>query len=161
MKYAEEWEAINQARRAAPVNVVGLATALGIRVYETFLDPQVSGVLKAENGGYSIAVNAGHPTTRQRFTVAHELGHYMLHRNLIGEGISDSVAYRSANSGQYFNQRIGPSEETEANRFAANLLMPRELLTPSATDGVNTGDLARLFGVSEQAMAIRLNRPHP
>lgn len=44
---------------------------------------------------FLITVAANDPLTRQRFTLAHELGHYMLHRTLIGDGLDDDRAYRS------------------------------------------------------------------
>lgn len=113
------------------------------------------------NDHFLITVNAIDPPTRQRFTTAHELGHYMLHRDRIGDGIADDRAYRSTSSGRYHNTRIGPREETQANTFAANLLMPYELIEKLKADGITTPHaLADRLQVSEQAMCIRLNVPY-
>ena len=88
----------------------------------------------------------------------------MLHRELVGDGLDDDKAYRSSEAGKYNNKRIGMKEETEANKFAANLLMPVELVRlewdkrgNSAEDSV-IEDMAKLFKVSKQTMAIRLGK---
>ena len=88
--------------------------------------------------------------------MAHELGHYLLHAHLIGEGVDDDPAYRSTPDGRFFNQNIGRTEETEANRFAASLLMPKSLLTNMDINHRNVADIARVFQVSSVAMKIRL-----
>jgi Zn-dependent peptidase ImmA (M78 family) len=111
------------------------------------------------DGGYLITVNAIDSLTRQRFTTAHELGHYMLHRDRIGDGIADDRAYRSTSSSKYRNTRIGPRQETQANTFAANVLMPFDLIERLKREGYSTpGELAKRLAVSEQAMSIRLSR---
>ena len=48
-----------------------------------------------DGDGYRIVVNSGHNRVRRRFTAAHELGHYVYHRDLIGDGIYDDAAYRT------------------------------------------------------------------
>ncbi len=148
---------INEFRQSAPVDVEGLARALGIDVHYAYLDDQISGQIeRGEDGAYRISVNANDAPTRQRFTIAHELGHYVYHRPLIGNGVDDDRAYRSTNVGMYYNMQIGPAEETEANRFAAALLMPKEKISEFKQHGLDTDALAKQFGVSLQAMKIRL-----
>ena len=156
----EQLELINSFRKTAPVNVEGLAKALGISVRRPFLPEDVSGMIEKAGGdaGYMISVNAGDPLSRQRFTIAHELGHFMLHRHLLGDGIDEDRAYRSLPNGKYRNTRIGAAEETEANKFAANLLMPYELIERlKQTENLTSPpELAKRLVVSEQAMSIRL-----
>lgn len=152
---------IRSAQRYAPVDVEMLAKSLGVRVNYSFLPSGISGELVSENGGFAINVNASDPPTRQRFTLAHELGHFVRHRDLIGTGIDDDRAYRSTNVGRYFNTRIGPREETEANKFAANLLMPWHLIEDMQKDGLTRAQMASRLGVSEHAMAIRLGETYP
>jgi Zn-dependent peptidase ImmA (M78 family) len=150
------WQIINHFRSGIPVDVEGLALALGISVKTPFLPDNVSGMIrKRGEDDYEISVNATHPETRQRFTIAHELGHFVLHRSLMGDGNVDDRAYRSDGSIQ--NNRIGPAQEQEANQFAANLLMPMEGIKKfrSRAKG-DIGALARMFNVSEGAMKIRL-----
>lgn len=163
MKLSEQLETINEFRKAPPVDVDGLAAAIGVPVHRAFLEEEISGMIeRTKSGGYQIIVNALHPRTRQRFTVAHELGHYMLHRKLIGDGVDDNRAYRSTDAGKYHNTDIGPDEETQANRFAANVLMPYDLIEELKGRGlVRPSDLASELGVSEHAMCIRLGVPYP
>lgn len=157
----EEWKILVDARDSAPVKVNDIPLKLGIDLRFAYLGAHISGMLEKMGSSYRITVNAGDPHTRKRFTLAHELGHYMLHRHLIDEGIDDDRAYRSTDKGKYHNTQIGPSEETKANKFAANLLMPRDLinlemdkLSGNKNDKIRA--MAKKFEVSEQSMAIRL-----
>ncbi len=148
------WQAIQHFRSSIPVDVEGLALALGISVNRPFLPDNISGMIrKTGEDDYEISVNAQHSETRQRFTIAHELGHFVLHRSLLGDGNVDDCAYRS--DGSVKNNRIGPREEQEANQFAANLLMPSEFVK-KYKHKFSPEDLAAKFKVSKGAMRIRL-----
>lgn len=151
-------EAIRRAQVDYPVNLFGMCEDLGIRHNVTWLDSDVSGELvPLPDGNYEINVNAADSIGRQRFTTAHELGHFAMHRHLIGQGIDDDRAYRSTKVGRYYNTAIGPREETEANRFASNLLMPSHLMERAKQQGLTTPrQLAEAFMVSLPAMRIRL-----
>ena len=167
MKIAEQWETLTRAQSNVPVDVFSLPNKLGINFKEAHLVDGISGMLEKTASTFLITINAPDPLTRKRFTLAHELGHYMLHRHLVGDGLDDDKAYRSTNLGKYHNTLIGPAEETEANKFAANLLMPRHLINselkkrkgtePNVDDEV-IHEMATLFAVSEQAMSIRLGK---
>lgn len=150
------WSTVAHFRSSLPVDVKGLALALGIQVREAFLKSNVSGLIKKlPSGQFEIEVNATHPETRQRFTIAHEIGHYVLHRSLMGDGNVDDCAYRS--DGSFVNNTIGPFEETEANKFAANLLMPMEQINKLRESGItDPSKLAQKLNVSEAAIKIRL-----
>lgn len=141
----------------APIPVIAIANELGIKVYRTNdFDDRISGLIQKDElhggeSGYAIYTNAHHPPTRRRFTIAHEIGHFMLHKELIGDGITDDGLYRS---------RLRGGFESEANRFAANLLMPRKLVWEFVEQGVDTvEELAEKFNVSKSAMSIRLGVP--
>jgi Zn-dependent peptidase ImmA (M78 family) len=82
---------------------------------------------------------------RKRFTVAHELAHYLLHRHLFAAELVDDALYRSG---------LSTPIEAQAKAFAAELLMPWHLLMPVIDKP--TSELAKIFEVSEQAMKIRL-----
>lgn len=84
----------------------------------------------------------------------------MLHRHLIGDGIDDDRAYRSTNVGKYHNMSIGPEEETEANRFAAGLLMPKESIQKLRAEGMTPIQMAERLQVSAHAMHIKLGVPY-
>ena len=90
---------------------------------------------------------------RQRFTIAHEIAHYLIHRDKIDAGVVDSVLYRS---------KLSSRTEAEANRLAADIVMPRHAVVAAVQDKGGSRsdrvvqDLANAFGVSKQAMAIRV-----
>jgi Zn-dependent peptidase ImmA (M78 family) len=141
---------------SSPVPIERIISEIGLRLDRELLDDDVSGFIeRLSDGSYRIVVNALHPQTRQRFTAAHELGHYIYHRDLLGDGVGDNRAYRAEGTGRT-NANIRPLHERQANSFAANVLMPRHMLTD--VFGQSTLDLANSFGVSQEAMRIRLGR---
>jgi hypothetical protein len=140
---------------AAPVDVTGLAEALGLSVWESEVDlPEgISGKLFRDpysggSEGFSIIVRGSDPYVRKRFTVAHEIAHFVLHRDAIGESLADDELYRSG---------LSTRQEAQANRFAADILMPRRLIVDCIRRfGDDAQTLASVFKVSEAAMRIRL-----
>jgi Zn-dependent peptidase ImmA (M78 family) len=145
-----------------PVNVAVVAKSLGIKVVETSLGDDVSGMLITKGGTITICVEESHPEVRRRFSIAHEIGHHALgHQFEPGEHVHVDrgalVSMRNRLSAEGTDHR-----EIEANQFAACLLMPRamveaELLECGSviSEEVISG-LAKSFKVSEQAMTIRL-----
>jgi Zn-dependent peptidase ImmA (M78 family) len=135
---------------SAPVDVTGIAEALGVAVEFSYdLDEGIAGSIeRTSSNRFLIKVNADHSETRKRFTLAHEIAHYILHRDLIGDGITDDAMYRS---GQ-------PSHvETEANQYAAGILMPAQLIKDQWRRGVKSYvEMANKFGVSSKAAEIRM-----
>ena len=162
INFVEQWKIVGEAQNSVPVDVEALPERFGIQYKKAFLPKNISGMLERVGESFLITVSASDPHTRQRFTLAHELGHYLLHRKLIGEGVDDDRAYRSTEGGKYHNTLIGPREETQANRFAANLLMPRLLINQEWSRRGNDKsqktirEMASLFIVSNQTMAISL-----
>lgn len=102
-----------------PIQLGAIAKELGIKILSSTLQNDISGEIREINGEVIIKVNRHDAKTRQRFTVAHELAHFFLHRHLLKDGIVDDVLYRSS----YSN-----SIEQEANRLAADILMPIHIL---------------------------------
>ncbi|MEW6534569.1 MAG: ImmA/IrrE family metallo-endopeptidase [Candidatus Auribacterota bacterium] len=158
---------INEYRKSIPVDLRGLLKELGIDLMFSNLDNDISGIIESVGKTYRIIVNESHSETRQRFTIAHELGHYVFHRNLIGNGIYDNKAYRCSYPNQYNNPNINSVHETEANKFAVSLLIPNDELerNKAITNHLETHEqvrrLAEKFNVSKQAMAIRLDVNYP
>ncbi len=153
---------INEYKKQIPVDVEELAKALGIEVNYAHLGNDVSGMIeRIKDKNYLITINADDPKTRQRFTLAHELGHFVYHKDKMGDGIDDDRIYRSTNVGKHHNTRIGANEETQANKFAANLLMPWSLISDLQDKKVTkSDDIAKHLGVSKHAICIRLGIPH-
>ena len=135
------------------VDVIAIANAFGMKVYTvTFTDDDLSGMIRKDEEEYGIYVNRHHAKTRQRFTIAHEIAHFVLHQPLIGDGIVDDALYRSALSNKV---------EAQANRLAADILMPWSLLATEINKGNDDIDeLAEMFNVSTHAMSIRLGFPY-
>ena len=141
-----------------PIDVDFLAEKAGVKLVYDDLDDDVSGFLVKKKGKVFLAVNSNHHPNRQRFSIAHELGHYFLHLNSTSEVFIDkTVYYRNvdSSSGKY-------QQEIEANAFAADLLMPKSMLEKELEklgEELTDMDIYRLanrFGVSQQAMELRL-----
>jgi Zn-dependent peptidase ImmA (M78 family) len=146
-----------------PVPVERLAEEAGALIsYQPFEAQDISGLLyRAAGAAPVIGVNSNNPKVRQRFTIAHELGHLTLHQghDLILERLI-RLNFRDAT-----NSTASDEEEIEANRFAAELLMPQDFLEHALTtllQGRPLSDLelvrrlARRFEVSQSAMEYRL-----
>ncbi|MET0790291.1 MAG: ImmA/IrrE family metallo-endopeptidase [Polyangiaceae bacterium] len=143
--------------RFAPVDVDHLATeVLGAVLRTGAFDGEMDGVLIREPGQTPIiGVNDKLSDVRRRFTVAHELGHLVLH----------SSPYHVDTKIHMRNSLSSTAEsvvEIEANQFAANLLMPDWMLNASLEEEPaqdledRTPALAVAYGVSVQAMTLRL-----
>lgn len=140
---------------STPVPIEAIIAEIGLPLVYEPLDDNVSGYIERANGSYKIVVNSNHARTRQRFTAAHELGHYIFHRDLLGEGVGDNRAYRTEGT-RLVNANIRPVHERQANSFAANVLMPRHRLANVGT--LSTATLAQMFEASPESMRIRLGR---
>ena len=154
-------EIIEKYADAVPVPVFQILDELGLGPEFQFLDENISGwIERRPDGTYGVAVNAAHADVRQRFTAAHELGHYIYHRDLLGQGVGDTRAYRAEGT-PLPNSAIRPVHERQANSFAANLLMPRATIAALKAEGVTEPqDLANRLEVSLHAMCIRLGVPY-
>jgi hypothetical protein len=146
---------VREHQNQIPVQTLPIASALGLKVYRVPNWPNdLSGMIRKNvdsPGGFDIFVNESHPEVRRRFTIAHELAHAILHPHLIGDGLTDDALYRSG---------LSNSVEAQANRLAADILMPRDKLNAFLSQGVTSVvELARAFNVSEQSMAIRIGVP--
>lgn len=149
--------AIRKHQQTWPVDVLLIARDLKIKVFKSTGEASLSGKIVRDtqyggDSGYAIFVNATHNNLRQRFTIAHEIAHFILHKDLIGDGLVDDALYRSG---------LSNKEEVAANKLAADILMPWHLINTAMSQGYNTvSALADIFVVSESAMAIRLGVPN-
>jgi Zn-dependent peptidase ImmA (M78 family) len=143
------FETAGRFLETAPVDLNSMAAAVGVRVETLPLGGDVSGKIeRSPDGGFVISLNSHDGHRRRRFTLAHELAHYLLHRDLIGDGITDSAMYRSSLSNEV---------ERQANRFAADLLMPAALVRRFWREGeCSFAGMALRFDVSNEAARIRL-----
>lgn len=160
---------------APPTDVVKVAGILKAEIRYEPTDADVSGALLPKGKTALVAVNSLHAENRQRFTIAHELGHLALHVQDIKQELlhvdrdanfsaSDQPQLQVAKHFRRDNVSASATDgkEIEANQFAAALLMPAKFIVEIANglkiplDGPEIEDLARRFRVSTQAMNYRL-----
>ncbi|OTG44176.1 hypothetical protein B7935_10315 [Streptococcus agalactiae] len=130
--------------------------------FENESDP-VSGFLMYEKNKPVIVLNAGESVRRQRFTLAHELGHLILHWNwLPGEQVSDlnedlfEISYR--NKKDYKKDEM--IRENEADTFAGEFLLPLDSVKDSLKSVSSDSVIATLmedFKVSQSCAYVRVN----
>ncbi|GIM31527.1 ImmA/IrrE family metallo-endopeptidase [Paraclostridium bifermentans] len=107
--------------------------------------------IERNNEKFIISVDSSKPENRQRFSLAHELGHLFLHMKRLDEKYwSNNVIKDSA----YFRYGRG-IEELEANEFAGAFLMPEEEFLDLYHNDYGITDIARRFNVSEPAVYTR------
>ena len=143
-----------------PVPVERIARDEGIKVEYAPLDGELSGLAYIREGITVIGVNSLHASSRQRFTLAHELGHVVLHRPELEKAVHvDKGSLRRDATAAAGVDRL----EIDANAFASELLMPQELLaqalagkTVDLEDDEMIRNLAKRFRVSEAALRFRL-----
>ena len=143
-----------------PIDIEKIAKRRGVKVVSYPLGEDVSGLLSIEHGEGTIGYNKGEPKVRKRFTIAHELGHYELHKDKSDLFVDKQFIYRSTQS------RDTPAKqvmEQEANAFASAILMPTELVRKEVDKiQIDLGNeqaieqLAKIFDVSTTAMSVRI-----
>jgi Zn-dependent peptidase ImmA (M78 family) len=144
-----------------PIDIEKIARGEGARIIRQPLDHDVSGILLRDDSQVLLGVNAAHHLRRQRFTIAHELGHLSLHP---GRPYTVDSTIR-LNWRDDLSSLATDRQEIEANAFAAAVLMPEKLVreaVKSLRPARNTTEsrlidlLARQFDVSTEAMSFRL-----
>jgi len=146
-------------RKQPPVSVEKIAKRLNLKVTFEPFDGDLSGCIVRSKDGATIGVNSLHPENRRRFTIAHEIGHFLLHQ---GEEIIVDRNFRVNLRDAEASKAENP-EEIEANYFAAALLMPEDMLhTDLKGEKLDIEDdeliqrLADRYKVSRQALTYRL-----
>jgi hypothetical protein len=153
----EKVEQISILLNHTPVPIGEVASALGLDVISVTLPSDISGLIRKISPNeerYEIQVNNTDVPVRQRFTVAHEVAHFLIHRHMIGtDGITDSILYRS---------KLSDRNEAEANRLAAAMLLPwdkvrewHQVRYGCAPQAHNLDEIAKAFRVSGLAVGFR------
>ena len=147
---------------APPVPVERIARKLSAHLRFSPLDKELSGMVFVKDDTPIIGVNALHHPNRQRFTIAHECGHLVLHRAQVTKEVHVDKAFPMLMRDAVSAASVDPME-IEANLFAAELLMPAFLLSEylgdtafDIDDDATVTELARRFRVSVSAMRFRL-----
>jgi Zn-dependent peptidase ImmA (M78 family) len=145
-----------------PVAIDVVAQRLSLTMEAAALGENVSGMLVVKGERGAIGYNSAHARVRQRFTISHEIAHYLLHTKKSGKAqlfIDRHVTFRRDE-----NSSAGVDhDEVEANQLGAALLMPRGLVQQEIRrhdldldDEEAISLLAKRFGVSTAAMSNRL-----
>ena len=138
---------------APPVDLRTIVRAHGIEYCEMVDFPDtVDALIIQEGNRVYAAINANQHVHRQRFSLAHELGHYFLHR---GGTVEELVTIDNPPDEEAGAPAKDPNER-EADLFAGELLVPLAMLKLHA--GKHIPDLAKLFLVSEQVASIAVSR---
>ena len=150
-----------------PIEIVRICNDNGLKVFESYLEPDVSGLIVVDEKEWEqygtnqfIVVNLMELAARRRFTIAHELAHFILHRN--GNRL---YAHRDMTNNSGFKN----SMEQEADYFAANILMPEKLIREKVEmlkeevwgkipEFALIREIACAFAVSESAAKVRLKQ---
>lgn len=144
------WELILEAyansQIVPPIDVLVIAKNLGLEVkFGKFKEADVDGAfMRSEK---TIYANEQAPYTRQAFTIAHELGHYLLHED------KDQEKFYRRDMLKFNDDK---EQEQEANWFAAALLMPRRLVSHYCGIYNTVGEISNAFMVSYSAAYWRL-----
>ena len=145
----------NDMMYKAPIDVISLAENYGIKAYGIKTKNEISGAITYEKTKeyFEILVNTNHAKTRQRFTIAHELGHYFLHQEMLkSNDMHIDALYRTT-------EQMDPEtkeKENEVDYFAGALLMNKKLLEKLSKE-YNIEELADIFDVSTSAVAVRMD----
>lgn len=157
---------LRQAMDEDFTDVVDLAHQMGLTVRRPTFCSEIAGSLTHCDGKWSIGVNDQHSANRQRFTIAHEIAHYLMHRDLILKhgpmaGVYDSCKYRQPLVA-LLNPHIEIKHERQASIMAAKTLMSEPKLRRMIDAGMSIFQIADRIGCSVGATKIRfgmLNLP--
>lgn len=133
------------------LDVIQLAQSLGCKVEEVDFDPDTisAKVQKVADGSYLIQVSRRDSAKRQRFSIAHEISHIVLHDD------DEFVEWRKPLSD--YDDPDMLYKEVQANMLASALLMPKELVKKVWGETKDIDDLAEAFNVSRSAAYYRLD----
>lgn len=138
-----------------PVDPIAIAKSFGINVAYDDLPGDVSGALvkTKEMSSPIILVDNSDPDVRKRFTIAHELGHYIFNTAVLNMTDYEKIDYRNSKSSDGQND-----EEVFANNFAAALLMPSTFLAgANLQPGLSRVELATTLKVSLESLNYRIS----
>jgi predicted transcriptional regulator len=145
-------EIVARHMQTVPVDLEKIISALGLVLqYDGSLPPSIAGKIMRDthaHAGFKIVVNSNDNPRRQRFTLAHEIGHYVLHRDLIREDVVDDALYRSS--------ALSEGYERQADQFAGQVLLPAQRVREAWKETKALSVLAQRFNVSDAALRIRL-----
>jgi len=148
-----------------PIDIRKIMEDKNIIIKEINLPDDISGVLDTRGDSPIVLIHKKHDTKRKRFSLAHEFGHYILNSSSRSVHLDRKTFFRSHLSSSGID-----IEEKRANRFAAELLMPTDILLEILQEGMSDlidaeekdslaelKDLANRFNVSIAALTIKIS----
>jgi Zn-dependent peptidase ImmA (M78 family) len=143
-------------KNLAAIPVEQIARERGVKVQSVPLDDELSGMAFVKGGTAVIVVNAAHHPNRRRFTIAHELGHHVLHQTYLCDNVHvDKAILRRVE----LSSDGSDAKEVQANAFAAELLMPECMMRRWSEIDINDetalNSVAKKLGVSPAALTYR------
>ena len=154
-----ELDIVSRYTASAPVDLDAIFRELGVGYREQHIPTGESGWIERDGDYFTVVVNASEGEQRRRFTAAHELSHYLMHRDLMDDGSrmnrhTDRLFDKNADDDDgLFTHR----HEVQANKMAARIIMPAKLVRRKHAEGMSAGEIAKAFKVSRAAMEIRLS----
>lgn len=157
---ASQIEIYDTYKNIFPFKIVEFINELGIKVIAAEMPSYVSGAIRKEEDKYVIYINDSHSITRQRFTLAHELGHFFNDKNYLE---SNEIIDPLKQSQHKILLRIDTlpidpvmkEMDIKANQFAADILMPEEKFIEVWNKKTTPEEVAKFFKVSVEATKIR------
>lgn len=144
-----------------PFKIVEFINELEIIATIAEMPAYVFGAIRKENNKFKIYVNDLYPSTRLRFILAHELCHYFFHKEYLNSNNEIITFTKQAQCRPLFRKDIPEIEpkiremDIEANKFAADLLMPEEKFIEIWNKETAPEQVSKFFGVSVEAAKIR------
>lgn len=143
-----------------PFKIVEFINELGIGVATAEMPPYVSGAVRKEGKIYRIYINKSHAITRQRFTLAHELGHFFNDKNYLESNeiidplkkLQYEILFRKYST---YVDPVMKEMDVKANQFAADILMPEEKFIEIWKKEISPEKVAKFFKISVEATQIR------
>jgi len=135
-----------------PIELKTILEHLNINLLEYDFPKNISAILLKDEDMLVVGVNKNDPPNRQRFSIAHEIGHYILrHYNDVFIDTSEIATGRFD-----YSDNSNKAQEQEANHFASELLLPSSLIQKDFKRFKNVDELARIYKVSKEALWIKL-----
>lgn len=145
---------IEYGRRERP-DLVEMCNRAGVEVRFRPMGNNVAGHIDAKRSVFH--VNSETSATRRRFTLAHQAGHWMWHRNLIleGGGLNDDMGYRQIFDAPFFNPLLTTEHERQASLAGINLIMDADVIRRLWNEGLDPDVIADRLEITRVNMDIR------
>ena len=141
--------------KSAPIDIKIIVEGIGLKYIELDDTEYIDGVVMKIKEKTVFVLNKAKPLNRQRFTIAHELGHIFLKHDI--RDFYDPESVREEELQDVHIESSKSTKEIEADIFASELLVPYDLLKQFKDDIKNIELLSKKFLVSKDVISIAVN----